>query len=332
MRRQTALEEARPGQAAFWRIAQVGGLVATGALLLGLWLRPQVSLIILWSVLIPLVPASLLVSPAIWRNVCPLASLNVMGNGIISRRRPTRTWTVRAGALGIVLLAILVPARRFLFNTNSVALLGTILAVALAAVILGMIFDQKAGFCNAFCPVLPVERLYGQNPLRATDNARCPPCNMCTRHGCIDLSPRKSMNQVLGRPRISPGWLWTAHGAFAAAFPGFVFGFFTTADGPINTAGTVYVQIGLWAVASFVITALVVRALKLNAARTLPWLAALAVGLYYWSVAPSVVGTLGIPNASAIVLRLSALALVTSWLWRAIRQDNRRRPALGMPA
>ena len=46
-------------------------------------------------------------------------------------------------------------------------------AAGLAAWMLGRRGERKAGFCNALCPILPVERLYGQAPLVAAGNPRC---------------------------------------------------------------------------------------------------------------------------------------------------------------
>ncbi|MCG8466625.1 MAG: hypothetical protein MJB57_00235, partial [Gemmatimonadetes bacterium] len=105
-----------------WPWLQRLGLVATGGLLLGLVIRPELTLRLLWDVAIPLVPASLLLSPLVWRNVCPLATVNMAGNRFGARRRASPAWTTRANVVGIVLFAALVPARRFLLNDDGAAL------------------------------------------------------------------------------------------------------------------------------------------------------------------------------------------------------------------
>ena len=56
---------------------------------------------------------------------------------------------------------MLVPARRFLCNEHGIALAVVVISVAVAALAFGAVFDFKAGFCNAICPGLPVEKLYG---------------------------------------------------------------------------------------------------------------------------------------------------------------------------
>ncbi len=299
-----------------WRVAQVLVLTATVALLAGLFLTPDPALTILWSVLIPLVPASLLISPAIWRNVCPLATLNMFPRGFGTSTTGPQ-FVARTGAIGILLLGVLVPARRFLFNNEGAALAVTIIAIAIAALVLGLRYDAKAGFCNAFCPILPVERLYGHNPLLAVHNPRCEPCNFCTTRACIDLSPMKSVCQTLGRARLTYAWLLTPFGTFAAAFPGFVIGYYTSADGPLNSGGAVYLHITIWVAISFAATAIVVAVLNASAGRALPVLSAAAAGLYYWFVSPLVAEALGGAVLLTNLLRLGAFALVATWLFRA---------------
>ncbi|HEX9728796.1 MAG TPA: hypothetical protein VGA37_09860 [Gemmatimonadales bacterium] len=307
-------------QAPLWRTAQVTGVMLAAVLLVGLIWWPKPSLDLLWNIVIPLVPASLLVTPRLWRNVCPLATLNMLLN-----RPGGRTLTGGAlriaGAGGIVLLLMLVPARRFLFNTNGLALAVTIGAVLLVAVVMGLRFDAKAGFCNAFCPVLPVERLYGQAPLAHLSNPRCVPCTHCTSHGCIDLVPRKSIaHTVYVRGNgAGTGWLATPFGLFAAAFPGFVVGYFTTADAALAQAGAVYLHVGVWSGASLALVGLLTLALQVPLAKAAPVLGATAVTLYYWYAGPSLADALHLGALGGHVLRGAAGILVLSWLLRHVR-------------
>ncbi len=309
-----------------WQLVQLIGVVATVGLLAGLIWRPEPSLGLLWNVAIPLVPASLLVSPLLWRNACPLATLNQATNRFANGRRTGARFAVRAGAVGIALLLVLVPARRVLFNTDGPVLAATILLVAIAALVAGALLDMKAGFCNAFCPVLPVERLYGQSPLLRIGNARCATCTRCSS-ACIDLTPDRSISQLLGRSRRSSRWLTTPFGAFAAAFPGFVLAYFTAVDAPLSAAGSVYLRVGLLCAASYVLVFAAVRALELPATRVLPSLGAVAAGLYYWYAGPTVAEALGGGEAAGGLLRALALGLVGVWWLRAQRGNGPRRAA-----
>jgi hypothetical protein len=286
--------------------------------------RPDLGLTILWNVLIPLVPASLLIAPMLWRNVCPLATLNMAPSRIGRGRHISNGAVLRAGSVGIVLLWVLVPARRFLFNTDGPILAATVAAVAVLALAGGYLFDAKAGFCNSICPVLPVERLYGQSPLVDLTNPRCVPCTNCTSRGCIDLSPSHAVPMTLGASRDSARWLLNPYGVFAASFPGFVFGYFTIADGPLSTAGTVYAHIGVRALVSYAAVAALTILFRLGAAQTMIVLGGLAAGLYYWFASPAIVTALELPDVVAHVMRLVTLALVAGWGARALVGGSRQ--------
>lgn len=311
-----------------WRTAQWLGVAVTGVLLWGLLRYPEPSLNLLWNVAIPLLPAAFLINPALWRNVCPLATLNMVPNGLVGQKNLTVGWLAPVGLLGIALLVVLVPARRFVFNTDGTVLAIVIVAVVAAAVVLGTFTDMKAGFCNAICPVLPVERLYGQRPFVTVGNPRCVPCTLCTTRGCIDLGPTRSIPQTLGESRTSHRWLFTGYGAFAAAFPGFVLGYYLTSDGPLASAGLVYLTVAAGALVSYVLVSAAVRALGLRVSVMMPLLAGAAIGIYYWFAGPIIATGLGLGEYAGLVLRVVALTLVAAWLWRAGRQALGREPAL----
>ena len=315
---------APPQHIALWRTAQAVGVFATVALLVGLVMKAEIALDVLWNILIPLVPASLLISPAIWRNVCPLATINMLSNRSSGGRTLTANLTPTAGLLAIVLLGVLVPARRFLFNTDGIALAITVTLVALLALLLGAFFKDKAGFCNAICPVLPVERLYGQHPMVRITNPRCIPCTMCTAKGCIDLAPTKSIAQTLGSTRRSNAWLMTGFGVFAAAFPGFVVGYYTTQDGPLQTAGAVYGHVGFWALGSYVATVALVWLFKARASRAMVVLGGAAAGLYYWFAAATITTAFAIEGTATVAIRIAGLALVAAWFIRAVASSGTR--------
>ena len=72
-----------------WAVAQIGALVATALLVIGLLYAPKIALSVLWTIVIPMVPGSLLLTPHLWRNVCPLATCNMLANGLLGRRVPS---------------------------------------------------------------------------------------------------------------------------------------------------------------------------------------------------------------------------------------------------
>ncbi len=303
----------------FWKTAQVLGIVVTVLLIVGFFIKPDLTLTVLWTVLIPVLPLTFLISPSLWRGVCPLATLNTLPKGLGNRILPARVLP-SVGLAGITLLFVLVPARRFLFNENGVALAIVVIAVALVALVLGTIFNHKAGFCNAICPVLPVEKLYGQHPFVDLANPHCATCDLCTPKGCLDLSPSKAAIQAIGKSHRSPAWLKTPYGIFAAAFPGFVVGYFKVADSTLSMAPSIYLNILLWAGGSYLLVGLIVLLLKARAELILPFLAAAAVGLYYWFFAPAVATEFGLSSIVTLAIRSTTLVVVAVWLWRAFRR------------
>jgi len=299
-----------------WRLPQWLALLATAILLVVLLVAPRIGLTTLWDVAIPLLPAVFLIQPGIWRNICPLATLSMLpnrsGGRILDNGR-----IPRAGAVGIVLLALMVPARRFLFNAHGPILALTIVGVVALAMSLGAIFDKKAGFCSGICPVLPVERLYGQHPLLAVSNPRCAPCTLCTTRGCLDIAQSKSIAQTLGRERKSHAWLLTPFGVFAAAFPGFILGYNLTPDGDLASAGAVYLTVASISALSYGVVQLMVRITRLSSATAFRLLGGLAFGLYYWFAAATVSRHLHLPASAPAIVRCAALVLLLAWLWKS---------------
>jgi nitrite reductase (NADH) large subunit len=305
---------------ATWRWAQALGLLCTLALLGGLLRWPKPTLNLLWNVVVPLLPATFLISPGLWRNLCPLASLNQLTAGRFRR------WPLKGQGFalaGMALLALLVPARRFLLNQDGNALASIIVAVALLALILGAFFDAKAGFCNALCPVLPVERLYGQAPWVATGNPRCRSCTHCTfPHACLDLEPGASLS-TLARFGEAPWWR-SAHGVFAAAFPGFILGYATVGD-RAWAIGRIYSQVWGYALLSYLAVVLIALLFRADPEKALWRLGVLSIGLYYWFTAPTMAQGLGGGTFLGWSLRALTLGWVLIWALRPALTSMQRQ-------
>ncbi len=52
-----------------------------------------------------------------------------------------------------------------------------------------MLLKGKSGWCSTICPLLPVQRIYGQTPFALVANAHCQPCVGCLTN-CYDFNPR----------------------------------------------------------------------------------------------------------------------------------------------
>ena len=52
-----------------------------------------------------------------------------------------------------------------------------------------MVLKGKSGWCSTICPLLPVQRIYGQTPFALVANSHCQPCVGCVKN-CYDFNPR----------------------------------------------------------------------------------------------------------------------------------------------
>lgn len=315
-----------------WPVAQRAFLVGTALFALAVAVAPELSLRLFWGIVVPLLPLSFFITPLAWRSVCPLATLNVYAQhagGPHQSSTPTR-W---AGAPAMIALTLLVPARHFAFNTSGVALLLLVVGASALAIAFGMRAEARAGFCNAFCPVLPVELLYGMQPVVSMGNARCSSCDVCTPRGCMDLAGNKALAQLIGPRRRALGWLLTAYGIFAAAFPGFVIGYFTTSDIDILRVDVahvahIYAHILAYSAASYAMVTLLLLVTRVKSAVALPVLASVAGACYYWFAIPVMLRALSLASpASEDIGRVIGAIALAWWLRRAVRLSARSMPS-----
>jgi hypothetical protein len=309
---------------AFRTVGQLVSILAVPALLAGLVMSPEVWLRVLWYGVVPLLPASFFLNTTLWRSVCPLATLNAWGN----RLGPSRPISPRAAAVlslgGLVLFHLLVPARRFLLNTDGLALALTVVAVGGMALALGSRFAVRSGFCNALCPVLPVEQLYGQAPLWPMVRGRCATCVVCTSRGCLDLAGSRALVQVIGPGRRSAAWLRSPHGLFVAGLPGFIIGYSILPDGAPGAAPLVYATTLICSLASVVLVAALASGARVESTRLLPWLAGVSGLLYYWFAGPAIAEAFAAGTGLAAAIRGAGMGLAALWLWRAVQTSPPR--------
>ncbi|HSB55560.1 MAG TPA: hypothetical protein VLD58_14465 [Gemmatimonadales bacterium] len=297
-----------------WATARWSAIVGVLALLVAMLRWPQQALLVLWYIVIPLLPATFFVTTAIWRGICPLATLNEWGNRLGRPRELPPEVIARLRVAGLALFFVLVPARHIFFNQDGPVLAAVIVAVGALAVLFGARFPVRSAWCNALCPVLPVELLYGQAPLTRVERGRCTSCDVCTPRGCMDLAGEKTILQVLGPSRRTGAWLATPHGLFFAALPGFVVGYNQVRDGALASAPAVYGTVLEWSLASVVVTVVLVLAFRISSRLALPFLAAIAGGVYYWFAGPAVAEHLKLGQGVALTIQATGLGLILWWM------------------
>jgi nitrite reductase (NADH) large subunit len=288
------------GIGGLWRLAQGVSVVAAVSVVLLLLVQPELGLYLTWSVLIPAVPALLLIAPRVWRNLCPISVVHqlprVLGRG--GRLRLGERSQRWAPGIAVAGLFLIVPLRHVLFNESGFALALFVLAVLVVALVGGLAFAGKSGWCSTFCPVGPVEKLYGQDPIVHPAHAHCATCIGCT-DACYDRDGPQAVRRLLGADGSSAdengpgggvrraGLLRTPTGVFTAAFPGFVLGYFTITP-PIEI-GPLYLHMALFVLASVALFAVGDRLLGARVTPTARAAAAAAAGLYYWFTVPAVI-------------------------------------------
>jgi ferredoxin len=140
----TEIPRALP-QAAWRCLRWIGVATGLGIGVAGL-LRPAAALTAFWFVFVPLAPLLFLVAPGLWRNTCPMASLNQLPRALGFSRELTVPRPVSAVAplISAGLFLAIVPLRRVWLDRQGQALgvfLLTMLALALAG---GVIFNPTA--------------------------------------------------------------------------------------------------------------------------------------------------------------------------------------------
>ncbi|NIL99744.1 MAG: cyclic nucleotide-binding domain-containing protein [Acidobacteria bacterium] len=175
---------------------------------------------VFWTMLLPLLPVSIvLMGYGRWRRICPLAFFGEIGRKLNrgAQRRVPR-WFERwfFGIAFAALLAMLV-FRLVATNGDGRWLGGLLVVLAIAALVTNTIFTGKT-WCNFFCPVSFVERLYTEpRSLRRTPNSQCTRCTAC-KSSCPDIDAENAYWRDL-----------TSSGRRLAtfAFPGLVLAFYT---------------------------------------------------------------------------------------------------------
>jgi nitrite reductase (NADH) large subunit len=274
-----------------------------------------------WRVAVPLLPAVWLSAPGLWRNLCPLAASNQTPRLFrFTRGLELPDWYREyAPVVGMVLFIVLVASREPLFNGSGVATAVLIGASLLGAFAGGLVFKGKSGWCSSICPLLPVQRVYGQTPYVMVPNSHCQPCVGCTKN-CYDFNPRVAWLADMADPDRHYTGYWRF---FVGAFPGLILCYFTL-PAHISTGGNYgrfAVYLGVSAAGFFLMETL----LKVSVHRITTVYAAAAISLYYW-YAPQVLSRTitGEADAAWLVWGLRGIVwgLAAAWVLRTWHKED----------
>jgi NADPH-dependent 2,4-dienoyl-CoA reductase/sulfur reductase-like enzyme/ferredoxin len=215
--------------------------VGAFGLIVLLFVSPRVGLITWWLFILPCVPLLLMLAPGLWRNVCPMAALNQVPRLFgFSKGWTVPAWLSRHTILiQATLYFALISTRAPIFDHDGRAV-GVLMLIALGAAFLGGVaFKGKSGWCGTFCPIMPIQRLYGQAPAVVVPNSHCSTCVGCTTN-CLDFNPRLA---VIADVHESAPYRVGQLKFFAGAFPGFVVAFFTVPDSIVGAPADIGVSL-----------------------------------------------------------------------------------------
>jgi nitrite reductase (NADH) large subunit len=308
-------------QPKIWEWIQVLGVAVVFMICLGLFTFPEATLFFFWRIAIPILPLVFLIAVGFWRNVCPLITLNQVPNKFnFSHELNLPKWLNEYYyVISISLLFIIVTSRKFLFNTDGTALALLILGVATIAFMLGIFFRGKSGFCNSICPVLPVERIYGQTPFLQIPNCHCPQCISCTKN-CIDFNPNTSyLLDLYDKNHHHKAY----RKFFVGMFPGFILAFYIIPNPPSISILEMYLNFALYSIVSAGTFFLIDSFVKVTTNKITVLYGAAALNLYYWFNSLLFGELISTPPSMAFVwaVRLFIFGLTIIWIYRTYNKE-----------
>lgn len=325
------------GPMSVWWLARAMALALCLLLAWLLMTRPELGLKLFWGLTVPLLPALLVVSPGLWRQVCPMATLNQLPRlaGFSRARELPQALKQAAFGISVAAFVVAVSMRAPLLNHSGMVVGVGILLVLVLAFVGGSLFKGRSGWCGTFCPLAPVQRTYGQAPLLVVRNGYCEPCVGCQK-SCYDFNPRAAVFSDIydEDPRHA-----AQRRLFMGLLPGLVLGYFLQESTPQVGTGTYLLILALSAAASAGAYGLITAFVPASAYRVALAFGVLALGCFYVFAGPMIVRTVGELTGLRplpLVLQLSqglglvlAAALAASGLYaeRRYRLTQRKSPA-----
>ena len=299
----TQLESRVPMAA--WYAARAAALIITLTLAALLVFKPELGLKLFWGLAIPVVPALLVIAPGLWRQVCPMATMNQLPRLAGFGRALDLPLPLKTAAFGIaVALFLAAVSMRVPLLNHSGAIVGSGIALVLVLAFAGgYVFKGRSGWCGTFCPLAPIQRTYGQAPLIVVKNGYCNPCVGCQK-SCYDFNPRAAVFSDVydDDPRHA-----AQRRLFMGLLPGLILAYFLQGPAPaygepmhaLILLGGVCASAGLYGLA--------VAFAPANPYRVALGFGVVALVAFYWFAGPTIVRTLAwLADADAPVLALQA--------------------------
>lgn len=144
---------------------------------------------LVWTIVIPLVPILFItLGYSNWRNICPLAFFSKISQNLnwVQKRKVPQWFENNFYFFQYFLLFSAFTARLLLLNYENIYLGIFFILVVISAFTINLFFTGKS-WCNFFCPVGIVEKIYcGSNAHNYDNNSSCSKCSACKKN-CPDI-------------------------------------------------------------------------------------------------------------------------------------------------
>ena len=308
--------ESASNKSTIWAVLQVLVWLIGVAILYCLFFYPSLGVDLFWNILIPVAPFLFVIALGVWRNICPLATTNLLPRrlGLSQRKKMGAMQSGLFNLIAVFALYIIVPLRHLIFNVDGVATGIMLIVLAFIGVVLGFIYEWKSAWCSGLCPIQPVEKMYGENVISAFPNAQCDQCQNCVMP-CPDSTPH--FYPGIAKPTIFHKWSGVL---ITGGLPGFIWGWFHVPDLRHSSLSISIVDFYALPMSGMLIS--LVLFLILN--KLIPYshqkklvgvFAASSVSCYYWFRIPSLIG-FGFFPADGRLIDLSNS--IPAWLVTAI--------------
>jgi NADPH-dependent 2,4-dienoyl-CoA reductase/sulfur reductase-like enzyme/ferredoxin len=310
----------------FWDAMRVVAVLVTGALIWAVAKYPQTGFMLFWRLAIPLLPATFAFMPGLWRQLCPMAYLNqlprTLGFGL-NKTLPT-SWKNVVYLIAVLTFFTLVSLRWVYFNINPISLIALMSIALVLAFIGGFVFKGRSGWCGTFCPLAPIQRMYGNSPVVVVKNGYCPTCVGCQKN-CYDFNPRAAIHGDLADP---DPWYAGHKKFFVGGMPGFAAGFYLVENPRIVGLFTYYIELtGAIAISLGCYIALT-SLVRISPYRASAIFAMGALMIYYWFSAPILAQTAAtlvghpLPSWSPTVVLGVVAILAAAVLYNGLKSER----------
>ena len=216
-----------------------------------------------------------------------------------------------------------------LLNHSGVAVAVMVTGALLLALFGGIVFKGRSGWCGTFCPLAPIQKVYGHAPLLMVRNGYCEPCLGCQKN-CYDFNPGAA---VFSDVYDSDAFWSDNRRFFAALLPGLIIGFFNSVSPTEQGLWPYLVSMVTPPLVSVGLYQLIHNVFRLNHYRLVALFGMLALMIFYWYGAPVVVAgveqvfSLALPEVVITGIRGFVILVGVAVLLRGLLAERAYRQA-----